>query len=410
MSNWQRLLQHEAAGGVILCLAAVLAMIIDNSFLSPVYDGFKDLRIAIAVGDLVIDKPLLLWVNDGLMAVFFFHVGLEVKYELREGRLASPSQVTLPAAAAIGGMLVPALVFFWLNGSDPVLRNGWAIPAATDIAFALGVLALVGRGVPPALKVFLLALAIIDDIGAIVIIAVFYTDQVAGLPLQVAGIITALLLALNVFGARRIAWYILLGIILWVAVLKSGVHATLAGVLLALMIPLRLEDGRAPVHELELSLKPYVAFLVMPLFAFVNAGVDLSGFSLANLLEPLPLGIILGLFAGKLVGIVGASLLVVLSGLSRMPEGVSWGQITGAALLAGIGFTMSLFIGGLAYSESIIAAAAPEMSPESARLTALALRDQVRYGVLTASLVAGVTGFVILKLTTRANGTGRAQL
>ncbi len=378
------LLHHDAAAGVLLMLAAAVALLLDNSPLAWLYDAILSTPVAVQVGALSIDKPLLLWINDGLMAVFFFLVGLEIKRELLDGRLSSWNQAALPAAAAVGGMVVPALIYAAFNYDDPMALNGWAIPAATDIAFTLGVLALLGSRVPTALKVFLLALAIIDDLGAIIIIAVFYTADLSLASLAIAAICTAVLLGFNFAGVRRIAPYILVGIVMWVCVLKSGVHATLAGVVIALTVPLRVPPtaGESPLHRLEHGLHPWVAFFVMPAFAFANAGVHLGGLSLADLLAPIPLGIALGLFAGKQVGVLGFTWVATRVGICRLPDGVSWVQIYGAALLAGIGFTMSLFIGALAFSD-----------PEHA--------SAVRIGVLTGSTLSAIFGYAVLRLSVR---------
>ncbi len=378
------LLRHDAAAGVLLLACAAIALILDNSPLSWLYDAILTTPVAVQIGALAIDKPLLLWINDGLMAVFFFLVGLEIKRELLGGRLSSWHQAALPAVAAIGGMVVPALIYVALNHGDPTTLRGWAIPAATDIAFALGVLALLGSRVPVALKVFLLALAIIDDLGAILIIALFFTEDLSLLSLVIAGLCTALLIGCNLAGVRRLAPYVLIGIVMWVCVLKSGVHATLAGVVVAFTVPIRVPTigGLSPLHRLEHGLLPWVAFFVMPAFAFANAGVALAGVTLADLLAPLPLGIALGLFIGKPLGILGAVWLAVSTGLCRLPTGVTWWQIHGAALLAGIGFTMSLFIGALAFSDPAQATA-------------------VRLGVLSGSLLSGIAGYVVLRLATR---------
>ncbi len=374
-------LHHEAAGGVLLMLAAAAALVMDNSPLDWLYDALLATPVVVQVGALAIDKPLLLWVNDGLMAVFFFLVGLEIKRELLEGRLSSWSQAALPAFAALGGMVVPALIYVAFNRGDPAALNGWAIPAATDIAFALGVLALLGSRVPVALKVFLLALAILDDLGAIVIIAVFYTADLSLSSLAIAGLSTAALIGLNRTGVRRIAPYVLIGLVMWVCVLKSGVHATLAGVIVALTVPLRVPASptASPLLRLEGALHPWVAFLVMPVFAFANAGVALGGLSIADLLAPIPLGIALGLFAGKQVGILGFAWLATKLRLCRLPEGITWVQIYGVSLIAGIGFTMSLFIGTLAFAD-----------PEHA--------TAVRLGVLSGSTLSAVAGYLVLRL------------
>jgi Na+:H+ antiporter, NhaA family len=370
----------ESAGGICLFFAAMVAIILDNSALAPLYDSLLTIPVAIKFGALEIAKPLLLWINDGLMAVFFFLVGLEIKREALEGQLSNVNQIALPGVAAIGGMAAPAAIYAYFNWSNPVDINGWAIPAATDIAFALGILMLLGSRVPLAIKIFLTAVAIIDDLGAIVIIALFYTDNLSltALAVGVGGLLLCALL--NLRGVTRTAPYILIGFVVWVAVLKSGVHATLAGVLLALAIPLRATDaeGHSPLRHLEHILHPWVAFLVLPAFAFANAGVNFSGMSFSSLLEPLPLGIALGLFVGKQIGVFGMAWLTIKTGLAKMPEGANWGMIYGVSLLCGIGFTMSLFIGGLAFDDPGHAAA-------------------VRLGVLAGSLVSGTVGYLVLK-------------
>jgi len=379
------LLRHEAAGGVLLMAAAVTALVLDNSPLAWLYDALLATQVAIQIGELVIDKPLLLWVNDGLMAIFFFLIGLEIKRELVQGQLSTWRQASLPAMAAMGGMLAPAAIYIAINAGDPVAMNGWAIPAATDIAFALGVLALLGNRVPPTLKVFLLALAILDDLGAIVIIAVFYTADLSVLSLAIAAVGAAVLVAMNLSGVVRIAPYLVIGLIMWVCVLKSGVHATLAGVVVALTIPLRTPnaDRGSPLHRMEHALHPWVAFGIMPLFAFANAGVALSGLSFADLIAPIPLGIALGLFVGKQVGVLSFAWLGTRLGLYRLPEGIGWNQIYGIALLSGIGFTMSLFIGTLAFSDADHAAA-------------------VRLGVLSGSILSAVAGYLVLRWSAKS--------
>ncbi len=390
--QWLReLWRHEAAGGVLLMMAAALALLLDNSPLAWLYDGLLATPVVVQVGALLIDKPLLLWINDGLMAVFFFLVGLEIKRELLEGRLSSWRQAALPAIAALGGMIVPALIYLAIAGGNPAAARGWAIPAATDIAFALGVLALLGSRVPAALKVFLLALAILDDLGAIVIIALFYTADLSLSSLAIGGIGAAILIAMNRLGVRRVAPYLLIGLVMWVCVLKSGVHATLAGVIVALTIPLRVDrgSGEPPLLRLEHALHPWVAFFVMPVFAFANAGVALGGLTLADLLAPVPLGIALGLFLGKQLGVFGFAWVAARAGLCRLPDGITWAQIYGAALLAGIGFTMSLFIGTLAFADPGHATA-------------------VRLGVLSGSILSAVVGFSVLRLATEPVRTAPA--
>jgi Na+:H+ antiporter, NhaA family len=373
-------LRLEAAGGVLLFAAAVLAMLCANSALAPLYGGFLETPVEIRVGALQIAKPLLLWINDGLMALFFFLVGLEIKREVLEGELSRPSQVALPAVAAAGGMLVPGLIYAAFNRGDAVAMQGWAIPTATDIAFAVGVLALLGNRVPGALKLFVLALAILDDLGAILIIALFYTERLGLSSLAVAGFAIAALALLNRRGVGAAPPYLLIGIVMWVAVLKSGVHATLAGVVLAMFIPLRTGEGEPPLRRLERELHPPVAFGILPLFAFANAGVSLEGIAPGTLAGAVPAGIALGLLLGKLAGIFGASWLVVRLGLARLPEGVGWTHMLGAALLCGVGFTMSLFIASLAFEG------------ESARLGI-----ESRLGILAGSIAAGLAGYAVLR-------------
>ena len=373
---------HEAAGGLVLMLAALAALIASNSPLAWLYDGFLDTAVGVRVGPLAIDKPLLLWINDGLMAVFFFLVGLEIKRELLRGELSTLGQAALPALAAVGGMAVPAVIYVAINAGDPAALRGWAIPTATDIAFSVGVLALLGSRIPSSLKIFLLALAIIDDLGAIIIIALFYTEQLSPASLMLAAVGAVVLWALNARGVSRPAPYVLTGLFIWVCVLKSGVHATLAGVVVALAIPAQSEAPEQPslLEQLEESLHPWVAFAVLPLFAFANAGVSLQGVSLAKLLAPVPLGIALGLLLGKPLGIFGAVWLAVKGGLASRPEGASWGQVLGIGMLGGIGFTMSLFIGTLAFPDPAHAA-------------------QLRLGVLAGSLLSAAVGCLVLRIS-----------
>ena len=376
----QAFFQHEAAGGIVLIVAAVLALLFENSALSVIYDTLLNTPVVIQVGALAIDKPLLLWINDGLMAVFFFLVGLEIKREVMEGRLSSPAKAAFPIVAALGGMVVPALIYVWLNLDDPTALRGWAIPAATDIAFAVGILALLGSRAPVALKVFLLALAIIDDLGAILIIALFYSADLSLPVLAIAAAGVAVLGYLNYRGVTRTAPYVLTGLIVWVCVLKSGVHATLAGVVIALFIPLRTKDGseESPLLRIEHDLAPWVSFGVMPVFAFANAGVALHGLSFDDLFGGIPLGIALGLFVGKQLGIMTFLWAGVRLGIARLPDGISWGQVYGVSVLAGIGFTMSLFIGTLAFAD-------PEHSAS------------VRIGVLAGSITSALMGYVVLR-------------
>jgi len=375
-------LRLEAAGGIVLGLATVLALIASNSGLAGLYALFLDLPAELRIGQLQIAKPLLLWINDGLMAIFFLLVGLEIKRELVEGELSSLRQAMLPAIAAVGGMAVPALIYVLCNLTDATALRGWAIPAATDIAFAVGVLSLLGARVPIGLKVFLLALAIFDDLGAIVIIAVFYTADLSVLSLLLAGGVLLVMFALNRLGVTRIAPYALLGIVLWVCVLKSGVHATLAGVAMAFAIPMGAAEGESPLRQLEHALHPWVAFLVVPLFGFANAGVSFIGMSASALIDGVTLGIAAGLFVGKQLGVFGAVYASVRLGIARLPEGVGWTSLYGAGVLAGIGFTMSLFIGTLAWDTADHAA-------------------PLRIGVLGGSLLSGFVGYLLLLFATR---------
>ena len=378
----QKFIGHEASSGIVLMLAAALALVLDNSPLAWLYDSLLTTPMAIEIGALKLHKPLLLWINDGLMAVFFLLVGLEIKREMMRGQLSSRQQVMLPGMAALGGMAVPALIYVAVTWGQPALVNGWAIPAATDIAFALGVLALLGSRVPLSLKVFLLAVAIVDDLGAIVIIAVFYTTDLSTTMLFGAAAAAAALVILNRLKVKSIAPYILIGIVMWVFVLKSGVHATLAGVILAFAIPVtsshRDGSSHSPLEQLEHKLAPWVAFGIMPVFAFANAGVSLGGLSIQSFLAPLPLGIMLGLFVGKQLGVFAAVWLTVKAGWARLPDGANWQQVYGVACLAGIGFTMSLFIGTLAFN-----------SPADAA--------DVRIGVLAGSFLSALVGYFVIR-------------
>ncbi len=348
-------LKLESASGILLIIAAIVAIILANSPLSWLYyDKFLEMPLEIRIGALQLAKPLLLWINDGLMAVFFFLIGLELKREIVEGELSNPRKIILPAFAAVGGMVVPALIYVALNYNDPVAIRGWAIPAATDIAFALGILALLGSRVPLALKVFLVSLAIMDDMGAIVIIALFYTAELSTNSLIVAAVSLILLTVLNLKNTRTFAPYLLLGVILWIAVLKSGVHATLAGVALAFFIPIKTEnEGEVSLaKQLEHDLHGTVSFIILPLFAFANAGISLKGVSPGSLYQSVPLGITLGLFIGKQVGVLTFSFAAVKLGIASLPEKVNWKQLYGVSILCGVGFTMSLFIGSLAFDEA----------------------------------------------------------
>ena len=382
-------LQHQASGGIILLVAAIAALVASNSPLYWLYDLFLSVPVGIRAGALEIQKPLLLWINDGLMAIFFFLVGLEIKRELVRGELSTFGQASLPAIAAVGGMVVPALIYVAVNWGDAAALRGWAIPAATDIAFAVGVLAVLGTKVPASLKIFLLALAILDDLGAIIIIALFYTENLSWFSLAIGVAGSLMLWLLNARNVTRLAPYALTGLVIWVCVLKSGVHATLAGVIVAIAIPL---TPRAPgevslLEDLEHSLHPWVAFAVLPLFAFANAGVSLQGFSFGDLLQPIPFGIAAGLFVGKTIGIFAATWLAIAAGLGAKPAGATWVQIAGVGMLGGIGFTMSLFIGMLAFPDP--AQAAP-----------------LRLGVLAGSLVSAVAGYMVLRAAATREAPG----
>lgn len=371
----------ESAGGIVLIVAAAIALVIANSALLAGYQSLLATPVNFTAGELVsIDKPLLLWINDGLMALFFFLVGLEIKRELVVGELSKVKQAALPFIAAAGGMLIPALIYVVINWTDDIALNGWAIPAATDIAFAVGVLALLGSRVPPALKVFLLAVAIIDDLGAILIIAFFYTADLSAAALGLAAVGVAVLVMLNLRGVTRVAPYALVGLFIWICVLKSGVHATLAGVVTALAIPLVPAPGdqRSLLVKLEENLHPWVNYGVLPLFAFANAGVSLAGMSIDKLFGPIPMGIALGLFLGKPIGIFSFSYAAIRSGLAGRPEGSNWTQIVGVAWLGGIGFTMSLFIGMLAFVDAERA-------------------TDIRIGVLLGSIASAIVGYMVLK-------------
>ena len=375
--------ERESSIGILLILVTLAALLLKNSPLADAYNAFLHTPVAIQFGALKIAKPLLLWINDGLMAVFFLLVGLEVKRELLTGTLSSWNQAALPVIAAIGGMLVPALIYVGFTLKEPSALHGWAIPTATDIAFALGILSLLGSRVPPSLKIFLLALAIIDDLGAIVIIALFYTADLSLISIAVATMTLIGLFILNRFGVERRAAYILLGAVLWVSVLKSGVHATLAGVALAFMIPLESSSKNAErkplAASLEHDLHPWVSFMILPLFAFVNAGIDLRGLSINQLATPVPLGIMLGLFIGKQTGVFGFSWLAIRLKWASLPEGSNWRQFYGVCLMTGIGFTMSLFIDSLAFVDDTVYQYADKLA------------------IVLGSLFSGVAGYLVLR-------------
>ena len=378
-SRIQEFIRLETSGGVVLMIAAIFAIIIANTSLSATYDLILGTYIKVGIGNFEIAKPAILWINDGLMAIFFFLVGLEIKREVLAGELSSFDKAILPIMAAIGGMAVPGMIFAIVNWGTPENLNGWAIPTATDIAFALGILALVGSRAPVALKIFLLAIAIIDDLGAILIIAIFYTSELSISALYISMIGFAAAVVLNRMGIQRTAPYLLVGIVMWVFVLKSGVHATLAGVLIAFTIPLKTKnEDEALLYKMEHGLHPWVAFLILPVFAFANAGVSFTGIGIDDLLQPLTLGIAVGLFLGKQIGVFLATWIGVKSGIARLPENVSWKHVYGVACLTGVGFTMSLFIGSLAFTTADV-------------------MNAVRLGVVLGSVLSGIIGYLLLK-------------
>ncbi len=378
----RRFLKLEAAGGIILMIAAVAALILANTPLASYYQLLIDTPVAVQVGSFKIAKPLLLWINDGLMAVFFFLIGLELKRELLEGELSDKANVILPGIGAIGGMIVPALIYVYFNYQDPVALKGWAIPAATDIAFALGILSLLGSRVPVSVKIFLTSLAIFDDIGAILIIALFYTENISFAALWVVALSILALVVLNRKNAETRSVYIFVGIVMWVAMLKSGVHATLTGVILAMFIPMKSKSSPdfSPLKAMEHDLHSVVAYLILPLFAFANAGIRVIGLGIDSFFHGVPLGIALGLFFGKQIGIFGLIWASVKLKLTKLPAGFSWMTLYGAAALCGIGFTMSLFIGSLAFEE-----------------TGVNMLFDERLGIILGSLFSGLVGYFVLR-------------
>ncbi|MGO4352835.1 Na+/H+ antiporter NhaA [Rhizobium sp. RAF36] len=380
-STLRQFLDSEASGGLILMAVAALAIVVANSPVADVY--FHALHVYLG--------PLNLqhWINDALMSVFFLLVGLEIKREMLDGQLSSWSRRILPGAAAAGGMALPALIYIGFNLSDPSTLRGWAIPTATDIAFALGVLSLLGDRVPASLKIFLAALAIIDDLGAVIVIAIFYTADINVLALAVAAVLIANLVILNRSSVKNIWAYLGLGVLLWIAVFLSGIHATLAGVVLALAIPLKVTPGTpeaaqedSPLHKLEHALQKPVAFFIVPIFGFANAGVSFAGASASVLAEPVTLGVAAGLLFGKLGGVLGTVALLVKSGSAQLPARATWSQMTGVSLLCGIGFTMSLFIGLLAFADA-------------------SSQDHVKIGILAGSFASGVAGAAVLMASAR---------
>lgn len=387
-NTWIEFFRLEAAGGILLVAASIIALLVANSFLDSLYRSFLEYPVHIGVADFAIKKPLVLWINDGLMAIFFLLVGLELKREFVEGQFADRKQILLPAMCALGGMAVPMAIYAAFNWNDAVAIRGVAIPAATDIAFALGVLSLLGSRVPVALKLLLTAIAVADDLGAIIIIAIFYTSNLSLLSLGLAAVAIFGLWLLNRLKVMRLSAYLLIGIFMWVAVLKSGVHATLAGVILGLSIPLGGKEKGAfrPLEKLEHFLHPWVAYFILPVFAFANAGVSLQGVQWAGLLDAIPLGIVMGLVVGKQLGVFGMAYLLIKFGWVHLSEGLDLRQLWGMSMLCGIGFTMSFFIGSLAF----------EGQSE-------ALQVSYRLGILLASFVAAAVAFVFLKWQLKNN-------
>ncbi len=375
--------KKESATGILLLIATVAAMAVANSPFKSLYDAFNDIPVVVQIGHLVIAKPLILWINDGLMAIFFFMVGLEIKREVVEGELKDPKKITVPALAALGGMALPALIYTAFNFHRPEAMAGWAIPTATDIAFALGILSLLGDRVTPLLKLFLLTLAIIDDLGAIIVIALFYTEGLSYISLGVVATTLVILFLMNRRGVVNNTAYILIGIVMWTAMLKSGVHATLAGVILGLFIPIR--NNKESFHHLEHSLHAPVNYVILPLFAFVNTGINFADLGYKDLVDTLTLGIVTALFLGKQLGIFLFSWIAIKLGLGKLPEGVGYKELYGLSIIGGVGFTMSLFIGSLAF--------------ESGGLPDAALVDE-RVGILIGSLLSGVMGYLYLRAIT----------
>lgn len=379
-------LRSDMAGGILLIIAAVLALIFANTPLDRYYQLLLSTPVEVRAGDFSIDKPLLLWINDGLMAIFFFLVGLELKRELLEGELSEKGSIVLPGVGAVGGMLVPALIYVGFNFDDPRAVQGWAIPAATDIAFVLGVLKLLGPRVPRSIKIFLTSLAIFDDIGAIIIIALFYTANLSLAALIVVMCCLPALFWLNRSNITTSIPYVLIGSIMWAATLKSGVHATLAGVVMAMFIPLKIktDNGKSPLEILEHDLQDMVSLFVLPVFAFANAGINFKGLSMQQVFHDVPVGIALGLFLGKLIGVFLFCWVFIRLKLAVLPAASSWTTLLGASALCGIGFTMSLFIGSLAFEQ-----------------TGVDYSFDERLGIIIGSLLSGIVGYLILRYSLR---------
>jgi len=389
----EEFIKKESSSGILLIFATISALILSNTFMAPLYESFLHIPVEIRVGSFHLNKSLYHWVNDGLMAIFFLLIGLEVKREILEGHLSSLNQIALPGIAAIGGIVVPAAIYLSFNQNNPIAESGWAIPTATDIAFALGILSLLGNRVPVSLKIFLMALAIIDDLAAIVIIALFYTTELSTLSIIVAFASLAVLIMLNILGISKKSAYFIVGTILWISVLKSGVHATLAGVALAFTIPLSAKNEHkklfSPLKEIEHGLHFWVTFFILPLFAFVNAGVNITEISFSQMSGEVPMGIMLGLFIGKQLGVFGFSFIAIKLKLAKLPEGSNWLQLYGVSVLTGIGFTMSLFIVSLAFEDDSI------------------FQYTDKLAILIGSFVSGIVGYVILKAGKTHNRVAR---
>lgn len=381
----KKYIKKESTSGILLIFATIAALLINNSFLSEYYTSILETQITFKVGHILdIDKPLILWINDGLMAIFFLLIGLEIKREVIAGHLSTPSKIALPAIGALGGMIVPALIYFFFNYGDDFALQGWAIPTATDIAFALGILSLLGKKIPTSLKIFLMALAIFDDLGAILIIAFFYTSELSFHAISLAGICILLLFMLNRFKVTRMGFYWIIGALLWIFVLKSGVHATLAGIIVAFCIPLHAIDNErrkliSPIRSLQHHIHYWVAFYILPIFAFVNAGVDLSEVSIEKISNGTSLGIIFGLFIGKQLGVFLFSFLAIKYNIAKFPRCTTWAQLYGVSVLTGIGFTMSLFIDSLAFENSDV------------------FSHTDKLGILIGSFISGILGYLILR-------------
>ncbi len=380
MGGFLEWLKGDAAGGVLLLLAAILAMIAANTSISGYYEGFLHSKLGVTLGEASLSKSLHHWINDGLMVIFFVLIGMEIKRELIEGHLASRAQATLPLVAALGGVIMPAMLYLIINDGNKATEHGWAIASATDIAFAVGLLALFGKKLPLSLKVFITAVAVIDDLIAILIIAFFYSGALATQNLLLAALTLAVLIAMNLLRVRHLSFYLFVGFFMWLAVLQSGIHATIAGVLLGLTIPLHVDGkrGKPMLKQFEHDLHPLVIYIILPLFAFANAGISLDGMSLSIITDPVPLGIIIGLFVGKQIGVFTATALLIKLGLAKLPQGATWLQLYGVCIVAGIGFTMSLFIGMLAFEE-------PHLQLE------------MRVGVMVGSILSGITGYFFLR-------------